>query len=156
MAIYTFHVKGDPDPSSIVDRTVSTREGFSWAALFLGPLWLVWHRLWLALLIWVAAQVAIWAFVVWLFPGFPLTGLLQVLLAIAIGTEGSHMRSAGLSRRGYVPVDVLSAPSAEQAERIFFERGLTDAREQRSPLLSMTSRVPNNTAMVGLFPSMGG
>src|SRR5262249_62058490 len=33
------------------DRFVFVRDGFSWWAFLLTPLWMLWHRLWLALIV---------------------------------------------------------------------------------------------------------
>lgn len=156
MAIYTVHVKGSPyDPLGLSDRTVLTRDGFSWAALVLGPLWLIWRRAWLALLVWLGSQGVILAFGTWITPSFRLTGVLEVILALGLALEASQIRSSALARRGFVIVDVISAPRLEQAERTCFTRSLLTVTE--GPQLSPTSvGRAQDTAMVGLFPSMGG
>ena len=40
------------------DRFVFLRERFSWAAFLFGPLWMIWRRLWLVLII---ASVIVWS-----------------------------------------------------------------------------------------------
>src|SRR6478672_11524495 len=52
MNVYTVHLKGSKDDLAALERAVFVREGFSWAALIVGPLWLLWNRLWLALIVW--------------------------------------------------------------------------------------------------------
>src|ERR1700709_2389229 len=52
MPVYTVHapVADGTDPRSVTDRCVFGRDGFHFWAFLLGPLWLAWHRLWLALI----------------------------------------------------------------------------------------------------------
>ena len=52
MAIYRAHAPIGLDPLASADRTRFVRDGFSFWALVLGPLWLLGHRLWLALGVW--------------------------------------------------------------------------------------------------------
>jgi hypothetical protein len=156
MAIYTVHVKGGRyDPSGLADRAVLTRDGFSWAALVFGPLWLIWRRAWLALLVWLVSQGVILAFGTWAMPGFRLTGVLEIILVIGLALEASQIWSNALTRRGYVIVDVISAPRLEQAERTYFTRSLLTVAERPTVAPVGTGRA-QDTDMVGLFPSMGG
>ena len=52
MAVYTVHepppkrFQSEPDP----DRFVFVRDGFSFWAFLLGPLWMLRHRMWLVLI----------------------------------------------------------------------------------------------------------
>ena len=41
------------------DRFAFVRDGFHFWAALLGPLWLAWHRLWLALIGWIVVMAAI-------------------------------------------------------------------------------------------------
>src|SRR5260221_4731277 len=50
MAVYTVHVPLSRDGASAPERFVFVRDGFSFAALLFGPLWMLRHRMWLALL----------------------------------------------------------------------------------------------------------
>src|SRR4051812_28041644 len=59
MAVFTVHLPRRLDDPAAVERVKFVREGFSWAAFFFGPLWLLFHRLWLTFLLWVVAAVAL-------------------------------------------------------------------------------------------------
>src|SRR3954471_16043306 len=61
MPVYTVHapVADGTDPRSATDRFVFVRDGFHFWAFLFGPLWLAWHRLWLALIGYVAVWVGI-------------------------------------------------------------------------------------------------
>ena len=52
MAIYRAHAPNGLDPLATADHTRFVRDGFAFWALALGPLWLLAHRLWLALGVW--------------------------------------------------------------------------------------------------------
>src|SRR5258706_2505389 len=60
MPVYTVHAPVTNGAGiAAVERFAFVRDGFHfWAAVF-GPLWLVWHRLWLALTRWVLVSLAI-------------------------------------------------------------------------------------------------
>src|ERR1700709_1307076 len=60
MPVYTVHAPvRDSAGLRATDRFTFVRDGFHfWAAVF-GPLWLIWHRLWLALIGWIVVIVAI-------------------------------------------------------------------------------------------------
>ena len=52
MLTFTVHEPPDP-PADRIDRAeklVFVKDGFSWAAALFGPLWMIFHRLWWALL----------------------------------------------------------------------------------------------------------
>jgi hypothetical protein len=65
MPVYTVHapVADGTDARPATDGFVFVRDGFHFWAFVLGPLWLAWHRLWLALIgyvaIWVGVAVAL-------------------------------------------------------------------------------------------------
>ncbi len=49
MTIFTVHVPRDcGDAQQAADRTRIVPDAFSWGTFLLGPIWLVWNRLWLA------------------------------------------------------------------------------------------------------------
>jgi hypothetical protein len=154
MATYTIHVKGDPAEAGLAERTVLVRDGFSFAALFFGPAWLLWHRLWLGLLIWLAAELAILLLGFFVLPGSRGVFLLGTLVSLALGFEGSQLRRRALGRRGYAFIDIATAPRQEAAERIFFERCISSPV---TPVRSLSvPTVRTDPPMVGLFPSVSG
>src|SRR2546421_5784619 len=60
MPVYTVHAPVTNGAGiAVIERFAFVRDGFHfWAAVF-GPLWLVWHRLWLALIGWVVVALAV-------------------------------------------------------------------------------------------------
>ena len=52
MAVYTVHAPpaGSGTRLEAAERFVLVRDRFSWPAFWFGPVWMLWHRLWVALL----------------------------------------------------------------------------------------------------------
>ncbi len=103
MRLYTALLKADAEP-------VLVREGFSWGALILGPVWLAAHRAWIAAAISLAACVLIAA----LFSA-PTAAILAAGLALILGFTGHDLRRWALENRGYLLVHVLAAASQDDA-----------------------------------------
>ncbi len=91
------------------------RDGFSFVAFIVPPLWLVWHGLWLEAILAFAAMLGVTAF-------GEATGLvfaasiLSLLLALYFGLEGAALRLAALRRRGWGEWGAVEADSAADAE----------------------------------------
>jgi hypothetical protein len=163
MSIYTVHAPpprnsvSAPDP----ERFVFVRDGFHFWAFLLTPLWLLWHRLWLVLLIYLIAIFA--AGQAMRYAGVDPGGRFLVLLLVSllIGLEASTLRRFTLARRGWRNVGVVGGTNAEAAERRFFD-GLA-AAGQGSPPASTGSPPPllpaapafHTAPIVGLFPEPG-
>ena len=57
MPVYTVHAPVTNGAGiAATDRFAFVRDGFHFWAALLGPLWLVWHRLWLALIGWIVLR----------------------------------------------------------------------------------------------------
>jgi hypothetical protein len=85
-------------------------EGFAFLAFLLPPLWFLFHRLWLALLIWVALSVLA-AFLL------PAAVLPYVTLAaqVLVGLQAQDIRRWTLARHGLPVSGVVIARDAEAA-----------------------------------------
>ncbi len=91
------------------DVPIALKEGFSWNALFFGPLWFAWHRMWLE----AAASGVLWALFLAL-PPLP-SSLAQVALFWLIGLEGNSLRRWALERKGCHEKAVVPAHDEEEA-----------------------------------------
>ena len=123
MSIYTVHEpplkagESTPDP----DRFVFVRDGFSFWAFLLAPLWMLRHRLWLVFVGYVIVAVALQV-------GLRLIGAssgviitVSFLLALLVGFEAATLRRFTLSRRRWSNVGVVVGDDLESAERRFFD-----------------------------------
>ena len=123
MPVYTVHAPiANNAGIAATDRFAFVRDGFHfWAALF-GPVWLVWHRLWLALIGWIIVLIAIDVGMARLGAGGRAIVLADVLIALLMGFEASSLRRWTLSRRNWRQLDIVVARNEEKAERRFFDR----------------------------------
>src|SRR4051794_5938431 len=127
MSIYTVHEpplkagESAPDP----DRFVFVRDGFSFWAFLLAPLWMPRHRLWLVFVGYVIVAVAfqVGLRLIGASPGVII--IVSFLLALLVGFEAATLRRFTLSRRRWNNVGVVVGDDLESAERRFFE-GLGD------------------------------
>ncbi len=142
------------------DRFVFVREGFNFWAFLFGVLWILWRRLWLALIIYVVVV------------GFLQFGLLRlgistagrtlvtVLIHFLIGMEAATLRRWTLVRRGWREWGIVIADDLEMAERRFFDRRsarMVVARPAATPTApSPAAPPPAGESVIGLFPEPGG
>ena len=129
MPVYTVHAPVMNDAGvRAADRFAFVRDGFHFWAALLGPVWLLWHGLWLALTGWIVVMTAV---------GFGMSALgvsgnaillVDILLALLMGFEAASLRRWTLSRRNWRQLDIVVADDEESAERRFFDRWTAKAR----------------------------
>ncbi len=119
MRLYTVHLRRHgPDSDSDL---VLIKEGFCWAAFFLGPLWVLWHRLWLAALVLLVAGVALGGTALVLRLDGLSQGAVSVGFAAIVGFVANDLRRRRLERRHFTLAAVVSAAGREAAERRFLD-----------------------------------
>ena len=118
MALYVIQARGTDQTA--LERATIIKDGFSWPAFIFAQLWLIYHRLWLALLIWVLAEVA---FTLLVLPHTATGTFIAVdfLAHLFIGFEGNRLRLAK-GARSAVLVDVVEGRDRDEAEARFFDR----------------------------------
>lgn len=123
MPVYTVHapLAAGADLRS-TDRFVFVRDGFHFWAAVLGAVWLAWHRLWLAMLLWAVLMIALDVILVRVGVGSGAIAGIDLLLAILLGLEASSLKRWSYSRRHWRQLDVVVADDLDAAERRFFER----------------------------------
>jgi hypothetical protein len=168
MAVYTVHepplragAKSAPEP----ERFVFVRDGFSFWALLLGPLWMLRHRMWLVLLFYVALTVAL-SFVLHLHASATIGVVVWGLLALLLGFEAGTLRRFTLGRRRYRYLGIVVGDDLELAERRFFDAWIRKdwIRKDRpepagsaGPPALTPQRMPHPASdVLGLFPQPGG
>jgi Protein of unknown function (DUF2628) len=161
MAVYTVHEppQRDADLLAHTGRFVFIRDGFSWGAFLLAPLWMLRHKLWLALVGYLALAGAVGA-ILWLVGASANTAItVAILLSALIGFEASSLRRWALERRGWADRGVVVAEDEESAERRFFAEWVIDA-PSRLPTPTRSAVAPRAFAngssdVIGLFPEPG-
>ena len=123
MSIYTVHeppLKADqstPDP----DRFVFVRDGFSFWAFLLAPLWMLRHRLWLVFVGYVIVAVALQVGLRLIGASSGVIVTVSLLLALLVGFEAATLRRFTLARRRWKNVGIVVGDDLESAERRFFD-----------------------------------
>jgi hypothetical protein len=146
-----------PDP----ERFVFVRDGFHFWAFLLGPLWMLAHRMWLVLVLYLIANGALAAAFFALRAPRGARFAAMLLLALLVGFEAATLRRFTL--RNWRVAGVVVGNDAESAERLFFVSWI--AREPVAPVTSNAKAPPAPPVMrgpptpahvIGLFPEPGG
>jgi hypothetical protein len=110
MRIYTLHKPKDP-----ALEVVPVKEGFSWPAFVLSPVWALWHRLWFWAIGFALANVVLG----WVLTTAGSNELAQntasLALALIIGWTANDIRRRSLTKRGFEESAVLVADNKETA-----------------------------------------
>ena len=124
MAIYMVLIPPGSSPETMgeaeAQRTVFIRDGFSWLALVFTLPWLLVKRLWLVLIVYLVAGLALE--LASRFIGGPMPGITTAALSILFAFEAHGLWRWTLERRGWRFVAVVEAQGREEAERRFFAR----------------------------------
>ncbi len=160
MPVYTVHEPPQRSASALADaeRFVFVRDGFYWWAFLLTPFWMLRHRLWLVLVIYLVATAVLDVLLRGLGGSAFLIALVGILISLLIGFEASTLRRFALGRRGWRNVGVVAGDRLEDAEQRFFEAWVDDAPGGRSAAPTPpppSSAAPEAPGVIGLFPEPG-
>jgi hypothetical protein len=160
MSVYTVHEPPQGRDEAIADplRFRFVRDGFHFWAFVFGPVWMLFHRLWLVFILYVVFSAA-------LHTGFWFAGasvgtkfFVGLLVSLLIGLEAPTLRRWTLRRRGWATIGVVAADDSEAAERRFFDAwAKRRPRSPREPLAASSFHAPlvQQPAVLGLFPEPG-
>lgn len=164
MPTYTVHAPSSlRDAANSPERFMFVRDGFHFWAFVLAPLWLLLHRLWLALLIYVVGYGALSFGFAFARVSSSTQLIVALLIALLMGFEASSIWRWTLNRRGWATLGFVVAEDAETAERRFFAEWQKHAADAPSvpatePRYSAPVRrgPPSPSDVIGLFPEPGG
>jgi len=170
MAIYTVHepppkaAGSEPEP----ERFVFVRDGFSFWAFLLTPLWMLRHRMWLVLLGYLAVTIALQVALSLIGASTTVMTVVAGLLSLLVGFEAATLRRFTLGRRRWTNVGIVVGDDTETAERRFFDawvdRGgsanvawasATPAAAATVLSAPLTRRPTASPDVIGLFPEPG-
>lgn len=169
MSVYTVYepplrrVDSFSDPA----RFAFVRDGFSFWAFLTAALWMLWHRMWLVLLIYVIVAAGIDVAMYYANVPSVVVATVSILISILIGIEAATLRRFTLMRRGWKDVGIVSGKNLEEAERRFYdvwvrkpsaERGEPSSPPSGAPPSAPPRRAPQSpqsSGVIGLFPEPG-
>jgi hypothetical protein len=144
MLVYTVHEPARPAASldDRADELVFVKEGFSMPAFLFGPFWLAVHRLWLPLVLYVAALLLLLGIFQILPGGSGAVGIVLTLAAMAFGLEANSIRRWGLSRREYQLIGTAAGKTFEECEHRFLTGWLAGQGVASKPSALLTPPAP--------------
>ena len=123
MRIYTVFTPSLLEGIDAVVDAEAVKEGFSWPAFILSIFWALWHRLWLAALVFFAANLALGAVLALTGADWLASTAGSLGLAAIIGWTANDIRRAKLARRGFAERAPVIAATGEAAIRRYFDVG---------------------------------
>ncbi|HEY8578765.1 MAG TPA: DUF2628 domain-containing protein [Beijerinckiaceae bacterium] len=119
-----------PDMSGRGRPPAAVRDGFSWAALFFGPLAFAWRRMWLATVLWLCAAGA--GVLVGVLSSSISAGVAAAFILIyVLALENAPLQSRALRRRGFALDTYIEAQTAPEARLVYEARHAeADDREE--------------------------
>jgi hypothetical protein len=135
---------------------VFVRDGFHFWAFVLGPVWMLRHRLWLVLLIYIVLTTALQIGLHALGVSAEVRFMVGFLIALLVGFEAATLRRWTYGRRRWTNLGIVVGRNREEAERRFFDRWsgtLEPVAPSPPPIPSTDLRMPQApTQVIGLFP----
>lgn len=143
MKVFSVHEPAEA-ASDRIDRAeafVFVKDGFSWSAALLGPIWLASERNWRGLAVYVAAIAAILAALYAV--GASPTAMIIAVLAVNVflGFESSEIERQHLETAGWAMLGTVSGTSLAECERRFFESWLPS-----QPVIAYPAAEPDRAA----------
>lgn len=113
--------KTAPSTLEAADKSVFVKDGFSLGAFLVPPVWLLWRRMWLVFLAWLALQVALGAVTLMLSLDQRIAGVLSLLVSLAFALEANALRAWTMRRQGWRLTGIASGQTLDEAEQRHFE-----------------------------------
>jgi hypothetical protein len=169
MPVYTVHEPPVRESGALADPTrfAFVRDGFYWWAFLLAPLWMLRHRLWLVLMLYLILTIGIETAMRAVGASGTVISLVAVLIALLVGLEGGTLRRLGLRRRRWKTIGVVTGTDLEDAERRFFDAWVRRAPSSSeapapppppptaAPASAAAPRAAYSSGIIGLFPEPG-
>ena len=155
-AVFEPPARADVSAADHAARFVFLRDRFSWGAFLLGPLWMMWRRLWLVLVIYLVAMGLLYYGLHRL--GTPQSAqfAVSILVGLLLGMEAPGLRRWTLLRRRWRECGVVVADDLEMAERRFFDAWSRERSLGPPPPPPPPYGKGASTGVIGLFPEPGG
>ncbi len=126
MQSYTVYEPPEPPEDRVkrAERMVFVRDGFSWMATLFAPLWMLVHRMWLALSLYIVLMIGLNAAFIAAGVSSQWQTVAIVAVHLAIGFEAGSLCRWKLERRRWRMMGAVVGPSRIECERRFFQAWL--------------------------------
>jgi hypothetical protein len=164
MSVYTVYEPPMRTADTLADpqRFIFVRDGFYFWAFLLAPLWMIRHRLWLVLALYLVVSIGTETGMRVLGGSDGAIFLTGFLISLLVGFEAGTLRRFGLQRRGWRNVGTVSGGRLEDAELRFFDTWLRQTPRRNAvpstpnpPPPAMGTPSSEGTGVIGLFPEPG-
>jgi hypothetical protein len=165
MSVYTVYEPPLRAVDALADaqRFVFVRDGFYFWAFLLTPFWMLRHRLWLVLVLYLVVSVGIETTLRILGAPASVIAIVGILISFLAGLEAGTLRRFTLTRRGWLNIGTVSGAKAEGAELRFFDTWLQQAPARSGSAPPAKPSVPPSPSpprpeapgVIGLFPEPG-
>jgi hypothetical protein len=124
--VYTIHEPpfAPADRIDRAERLVFLKDGFSWGAFLLAPLWLAARAEWAGLAAYVSAAIVLTLLLTAIGAAPAWITLAILALNLFLGFEASSLKRWSLERTGWTELGAVSGRNAAECERRFFETWL--------------------------------
>lgn len=160
MIVYTVHEPADApaDALSRADAAAFVKEGIAWWALFVPVLWLLYHRLWVVLALYVSAMILLHGGLAWAGVGEATSFWVTLVISILFAVQANDLRRWTLERRGFRLVGTVSGRTLAECELKYFA-SVVEAAEPvatepplAAPAPVKPTRPRSDNEIIGLFP----
>jgi hypothetical protein len=101
-------------------------EGFSWGAFIFGPLWFLWHGLWVSALMLLAVELALSGLLTQAGVPVEVVGIPTIGLSLLVGFNARDWWRMTLARRNFTFAGVVMAQNLDEAEWKLMQRAFAD------------------------------
>jgi len=151
--------QADDDPVRHAERIAFVRDRFTWSAFLFAPLWMLRHRLWLAVVGYGVVVAGVTAGLVYAGARLGSIVLSLALVNLLAGIEGATLRRRSLIGRGWRDVGIAIGDDLEAAERRFFDSYTAHGTAHGGPVTPPPPPPPLRPGpagdVIGLFPQPG-
>ncbi|MFW6077226.1 MAG: DUF2628 domain-containing protein [Hyphomicrobiales bacterium] len=137
MRVYTVHHRQEASGSltGLGEDVILVKDGFSWPAFFLAPIWLIYKRMWIVLAFYVAAAIASAVLAELALAPDGAVFVANLALHLLLGLEGNDLYRWTLARRRYREQASVVGNDLMTAEQRYFE-AMTQAMARRRAVVT--------------------
>ena len=137
MRVYTVHHRHEASGSltGLGEDVMLVKEGFSWPAFFLAPIWLIYKRMWIVLAFYVAVAIALTVLAGMALVPDSAVFVGNLAVHFLLGLEGNDLYRWTLARRRYREHAVVIGKDLIAAEQRYFE-AMTQATARRRAVVA--------------------